>query len=213
MIARAHRLAHSGRAIGVEAREQQAGFHLRACHWQLVINRMQSAARDFERGKSAFPRSYGRAHFAQRFHDAFHGPAGERVVANQAAAERLRRQNTGEHADGGAGIPCVEVVGGRAQTVEAATVDGHIDALLVDGDAECAQAVERRVAVGSGGVIVDGGRALRNSRNHGVAVRDRFIAWEADGPGETLGPGDPLLHGESPIVARARRRIRSRAGG
>src|SRR5690348_702434 len=46
-----------------------------------------------------------RAHFSERADDAIHGPPGERFVAANAGVERLRREDSGEHADGGPELP------------------------------------------------------------------------------------------------------------
>ena len=50
-----------------------------------------------------------RAHFGQRLHDAPHGPARERFIAADARAKRLRGEDAGEHADGGAGVAGVQI--------------------------------------------------------------------------------------------------------
>src|SRR5579864_3449261 len=80
-------------------------------------------------------------------------------------------------------------------------MDADLGALLVYGDAQRAHAAKRRVAIGSRRVIVDLRLTFGNGSEHGIAVRDGLVAWQANGARDTLGRGNPLFHEEFPILA------------
>ena len=155
VIARRHRLADGGLALGEESGEQHARLHLRAGHGQRVIDGPEPGAVDFERRELVFARANLRAHFGQRPHDALHRPAGERLVPEDAGEEGLGGQDSAQHTDGGARIAGVEIGGGRAQSVESFALDPHFRAVNLHLDAERAHAAQRGVAIGARGVVVD----------------------------------------------------------
>ena len=137
VVARAHRLAHRSHALGEEPRQQHARLHLRARHRQRVIDRPQRRRPGSRAAGTARRAPRSRAPISrQRLHDALHGPARKRLVPRDPAAERLRRQDPGEHADGGAGVAGIEVRRRRAQPVEPPAADRHLRPALLDLDAE-----------------------------------------------------------------------------
>ena len=69
------------------------------------------------------------------------------------------------------------------------------------GNSERLNAAQRRVAVGSGRVVQKGGFSLRKRRDHREAVRDGFIAGEAQSTGQTPCGADSLSH-EFPLSQR-----------
>ncbi len=115
-----------------------------------------------------------------------HRPAPERVVAGDRRAERMRGEDAGEHAHRAAGIAGVED-GSRARAGRAAARPATVTRRpplrvardLLDGDAERPQAAQRRSAVGAGRIAVDGGGAVGDRRQQGVAVRNRLVAGRA----------------------------------
>ncbi len=64
-----------------------------------------------------------------------------------------------------------------------------------DLDPQRSHARQRGMAIGAGGVVAHARGALRNRRDHGVAMRNRFIAGQRDGAGDPRGGRDADLHG------------------
>jgi hypothetical protein len=109
MIARACGLRYRCPAFGEQPGVQHARLDLGAGHGQDVVDGAERAAFDLERRELALAGVNARAHLRKRRDDALHGPARKRFVSENPAAERLGRQNAGEHADGGAGIARVQI--------------------------------------------------------------------------------------------------------
>ena len=144
----------------------------------------QFRAMNFQRGEIIFARANVRAHFAQRADDALHGALLERSVAGQARGESLPGQNSGEETHGGAGISGIQ--GAPAAFQPAGAAAGYPDRILFDFyvGAQGAHALERAVAIRSGGKMTQFAGAFGEARQHGVAVRNRFI------PGKFYAAGD-----------------------
>ena len=82
-----------------------------------------------------------------------HGAAGERFVAADPRRKRLRRQDPGEHADGGAGVPRVEI---RGRFLERAAVTiTTVPSMPLDLRPQRRHAGQRRLAVRAGRIIGD----------------------------------------------------------
>ena len=101
--------------------------------------------------------------------------------------ERLSRQNARQHADSGTGITHVEILRRGAQPVEAFPVNGKLRSGTLDADSQRAHASQSGVAIGAGGIIRDPRIALGDGRNHGVAMRNGFIAGQRNAAGNGRG--------------------------
>ena len=129
MVARESTLGDRGHAFGEESRQQHGGFYLGAGHRHFVVDLVQARAANLERGEIVFARANVRAHLSQRRHHAPHRALLERRVAGQLRGECLTRQDSGEQAHRGAGIPRIQ----RAPTAfqSARTPAGYTHHVLI----------------------------------------------------------------------------------
>src|SRR5205085_10028882 len=104
---------------------------------------------------------------------------------------------------GGAGVSSIQVPRGLPQTVQTPASDYEANARALDPDAERPQTSQGGVAIRASGIVADQGFALRYSRDHGVPVRDGFIARQNYITGDRGRGGDALLHGTPILCARA----------
>ncbi len=195
VVAGTYRLDDHGFPFGEEAGEQDAGLDLRAGYGQFVLDGAERAAGDFERRKFVFAGLNLRAHLGQGLHDALHGPAAERFIAEDAAAKGLGGEDAGEHADGGSGIAGVESGGGLPQALKAASVHDEFGAGAFDLDAQCPHTTQRGMAICAAGVVGYARLALGDGGQHGVAMGDGLVAGQRDGTRDTRRGRDRFLHG------------------
>ena len=187
VVTRADLLTHGGDAVRVKSAEEHAAFHLGAHHGQRIVDGLEWAARDLERRKVLVATRDMGTHFGQRLHDAAHRPAGERLVATDARGERLGGEDTGDHADGAAGIARVEVCRRGLQAAKTPTLHGDAGAVFSDFDPHRLKAAEGGMTVLPGAVILELRGALGNGGKHAVAVRDGFVARKAEGAADVAG--------------------------
>ena len=117
VIARGLGFDDAGRAIGIKAREQDRGLHLRARHVEFVAGPAQGLpARDRDR-RSPVVGPDIRPHATQRRRDALHRPLHQRRVADQDRIERLPGEQACEQPHGRTRIAEIERVRGRPQSL------------------------------------------------------------------------------------------------
>jgi len=178
---------------GVEAGEQDSGLHLSAGHGHLVVNAVKMAAANLERRKIAVARLNFRAHLEERGYDALHGALLKRGIAGNPGGEILPAEDSGEQADGGAGIFRVEGAPRAFQAAEAAAGDFDGATLHFHIRAERLHAAERAVTIARGGKVAEFAGAFGKSGEHGVAMRNGFVAGKFEGAGEGLGGMNGLV--------------------
>ena len=132
------------------------------------------------------------AHLREGFADALHGAKGEGVVADEGEGVRVRGDEAGEHAHGGAGVAAVEWCGGLEEFACGAGDGDGLVGIVDDGGAEGLHAGEGGVGVGSGGEVGEARGACGDAGEHGVAVGDGFVAGEGDGALQSAGGADEL---------------------
>jgi hypothetical protein len=190
---------HAGRAAGIEAGEQDGGFHLRAGHRQRVVDAVQGrVAVDHDRRQPAAGID-ACAHLAQWTGDALHRPLHQRTVADQRGRHALPGQQAHRQAHGRAGVAHVERMRGGLQAAAAGAV--HTDDIVLralDAHAQRLQGGHRGEAVGA---VEEAGRlgdAFGQSAQHQRTVRDRLVAGHADGAVQMRGwfdqPGGCVCH-------------------
>ncbi len=99
VIAGADSFAHRRGALGLQAGEQDAGFHLRAGNRSRVVDALQRSAFEMQR-RVALGKREPRAHGFKRLANPLHWPARKGIVTGEREAARLRGQQAGEHAHG-----------------------------------------------------------------------------------------------------------------
>lgn len=176
VVAGADGFVDRGDAVGEEAGKKNGGLDLCAGSGRRVIDGVEIAAANFERGAAAIVATNIGAHLTKRVDDAAHGAATKRVVSGDNGAERLASEHTGEHADGRAGIFGVERFARLFQTGEARAGDVDSAVFGVNYDAEAAETFEGAAAVGGGGVVGDFAASFGERGDDGVTMRDGFIA-------------------------------------
>ena len=157
---------------------------------------MQNGAGNFERRELVLARADAGAHLGERQHDALHRPARQRFIANQAARKWLRRENTGNHADGRAGIAGIEIAGRLPQAVQPAAMYDELGANTFHVDAQRPDAAQRRVAVGAGRIVADARCPFGDGADESIPVRNRLIARQRDGAGNRRSGSDDLSHAD-----------------
>jgi hypothetical protein len=88
----------------------------------------------------------------------------------------VRRENPGEHAHRGSRVAAVERFLRHPEATKAAAVDVHGRAVAANRDAELREAVERRRAIGAGGVPCQGRGSLGERAEQCITMRDRLVA-------------------------------------
>src|SRR5271163_4806699 len=111
VVAGADGFGEAGGAVGLQTGEEDCGFYLRAWDGSVEVDGLEWAAVDGD-GGVAFDKIDLRAHLAEGFADALHGAEGEGVVADESEGVRVRGDESGEHAHGGAGVATVQWAGG-----------------------------------------------------------------------------------------------------
>ncbi len=92
--------------FGLEACEEDRGFDLCGGDGGVEVDGVERAAVDGD-GSVAFDEIDVCAHLREGLADALHGAEGEGVVADHGEGVRVRRDEAGEHAHGGAGVAAV----------------------------------------------------------------------------------------------------------
>src|SRR4051794_27595622 len=110
------------------------------------------------------------AHHPERFHDAPHRAAGQRLVADHHRREWLGRKNSGKHAHRGAGVSGVEWRRRRTELAQASSFYSDDVSAPADLDAEAAKTRERRLAVRAWSIIAQFGASVRECGQQRVAV-------------------------------------------
>ena len=115
-----HRLAHDGVAPGAQAGEKHARLDLGAGHRRRVVDAVQGAAADRERGQAALGAAVDRGpHPTERHGHAVHGPLRQRRVPGELRGPGPARHDAGQKAHGGARVAQVEGSARFVQDVEA----------------------------------------------------------------------------------------------
>ena len=134
-----------------------------------------------------------RPHAAERLGHALHRAGAERRVARQLELlSLLTREDPREQADEGAGIRTVDRPARRAEPAQALAEDPQcVVVVLVDGDPEGADRLDRRLGIGRAAEARDARLAVAQRAEQHGAVRDRLVAGHRDVPdeaGERLDP-------------------------
>ncbi len=177
-------------AFGEEAGEENGGFHLGAGHGHFVLNAMEMAAADFERGEIAFASLNLRAHLKEWGNDSLHGTLLERGIAGNSGGEVLAGEDAGEETDGGAGVFGVEGAPTTFQAAQAAAGDLDGGAFDFYFRAQGFHAAEGAVAIAGGGEMAEFAGAIGECGEHSVAMRDGFVAGKFQAAGEGAGGMD-----------------------
>ncbi len=90
-------------------------------------------------------------------------------------------EDAGEQPNGGAGIFRVEGARSGLETSQAMTSDADGGVVDFDRSAERFHAAKGAVAIASSGEIAKFGGAVGQGAEHGVAMRDGFVAGRLDG--------------------------------
>src|ERR1035438_6600348 len=119
------------------------------------------------------------AHPGQRLDDAPHGPARKGLVANQFRGERLAGDDARQHSHGRTGIATIERRVGAPQ-LRTESINHH-RALFVTLDVapQSVNASKSAGTISAGREILKPRPPSRHSREHGVAMRDGLVAWDA----------------------------------
>src|SRR3972149_6937493 len=126
-------------------------------------------------------------------------PAEEGAVAAEDGEERLRRQQAGQQAHGGAGVAALQHAVRLAESVPAAAADAQ--GRLVPPapiDAQGAEAVERGHAVSRSLEALDHRLAIGDSVEYGGALGARLLPGGNDGAANGSGRGGQALHRAPP---------------
>ena len=191
VIAGADGFGEAGGAVSLEAGEEDRSFDLRAGDGGVEVDGAERAAVDGN-GGVAFDEFDSRAHLAERLAYAFHRTEGEGVVADECEGVRVGGDQAGEHTHGRAGVAAVERRRGLLKFPGAA---GDLDGLVFfvdDGRAERFHACEGGVGIGPGGKVGEAGGAFCNAGQHGVTVRDGFVAGQGNRALKGAGGADRL---------------------
>jgi len=179
----------AGGAVGLEAGEEDGGFDLGAGDGGIEVDGMERGAVNSDRGV-ALDEVDPCAHQAERLADALHGAVGEGVVADEGEGVRMWGDEAGEHAHGGSRVAAIE---GCRGLLEFAGGAGYLDGLVFfvdDGCAEGFHACQGGAGVGTGREVGEAGGALREASQHGVTVRDGFVAREGKRALQSAGGAD-----------------------
>ena len=187
---------HAGFALRVQAGQQHGRLDLCAGHRRGEVDAMQRlAAMHLQRRRAVVLGIDPCAHLRQRAGDTAHRAAGQRLIADQRAVERLARQQAGQQAHAGAGIAAVQRC---LRCFQAVDTDAMHDALRRAGgfDAHTQLAEDAR---GGAGVLAfqeafDMRSAIGQRGEHHRAVRDRLVAGNGQAALQRLAlAGDPVL--------------------
>ncbi len=173
-------LADNGQPVGVEAGEDHATLNLGAGNRHVVLHAAQGTAVDGEGSVvAALPPDDAGAHGAQWADDTAHRTSPDLVRAGEKTGELLARQQSGEQANGCAGVAAVEHIIRLLQAVEAAPVDEQLGgALFLDIHAEATHDAHGLPAVAAVQEVGDAADAFGDGGKHDSAVADRFVAGD-----------------------------------
>ena len=180
------RLGHRGAASGVQASQQQAGFNLGTGHRHVVGHAGQALTTFDGQRRTTFRTGLDdRTHFTQRLGHAIHRAFGQRSITGQRGVERLRSQQAGEQAHGGAGVTHVQRAGRRFQAMQADAMDGHAAVVRAfDDHAHVAECLQRGQGIFAFEEAFDLGSAFSQRAQHDRTVRNGFVTGDADTSGQ-----------------------------
>jgi len=179
MVTRGHDFDDPGAARRVKSGQQHPAFDLGAWHLGFVGDAVQRSAVNRE-GRPALARVNECPHSDEWIDDPTHGPSLERTVAAHHRPKRVSRYDPREQAHGRSGIGGIEWPLRRLETTHATAENSHGGRPgLPNRDPEPSEAVERGRTVGPRGETGDGRLAVGECSQHGIAVRDGFIARNA----------------------------------
>ena len=213
MVARTRGLDDRRLAFGEQSGEQDGALHLGARDRKPVGDPRQRASLDNERGTLFLPLGgKPRAHFLERRNHAAHRALRQRRVACQPAPESLRREQAGHQPHRRAGVPAVDVFGGRLENAAVALDDDGARFGRFDGDPQLAHRAGRAAAVLALQAIGDRAAPVGNCREEDRAVRDAFVAGDSQLRFDrgAAADFDEILCGGLHSVSRARRVLASR---
>ena len=184
MIASADRLLDHRLAFGKQSRKQHARLHLRTRHLGPVMDRPQRTTMNFQWGALACARLDPCSHLRKRSHNARHRSPRKRVVSAQLAREWLAGKDATQHAHGRTGVSAIQYLRRSLQPRSDAMHFNRSVVVLraLPFAAEFGHAIERAGAIARRRKILKTTRALRNRRQHGVAVRNGLVSGDADDP-------------------------------
>src|SRR6185437_1512371 len=122
----------------------------------------------------------------QRLNDSRHRSPRKRFVATQLGYKFLASKNAAQHANGRTGVSAIERCAGPAQT-SALSVNDYRRPVTFPVHPERTDATQSAGTVGAGRKIIKFRRSLSNSAEHRIAMRNRFVAGQADRSGNTFG--------------------------
>ena len=178
VVPRHHGLDHLRLSRREQSRQQDRRLYLRTGHGKLILDRVERPSADFERRATALRRLDPGAHALQGNNNAGHRAARERLITLHHRTEALPRKDARKHAHRGAGIPRLQLhpVRRRLQPIQSPTMNLYGLTSHVNLHTQFLEAFERIPAVLAGGIPPNLGGSLGQSRDHGVAVGDGFVA-------------------------------------
>src|SRR5581483_4725385 len=186
MISRLNRFSNACRSFGEEASEKQRSFHLRAGHWQCVINSLELSPGDAKGGTLPFRRANLGSHFFEWLDDSPHWPARQRLVADQLGRELLPGKYAAEHPDSRTGVPAIKLVR-RSFKLRALPINRNRITDAFPLYAEPFQTLQGARAVCAGGKIFELGHAVNDGAEHGITVRNRLVSQQTQCAHKALG--------------------------
>ncbi len=146
-------LDDGGLPVREEAGEEHRRLHLRRGHGQLVVDRLERAARDDDR-RVAVRGLDVRSHAPQRLGDALHRASRQRLVADQLEPSVLPSEDPDKEAHERPRVAAVDRLLGRREPAQTGAVHGErVDVVLVHAHTERANGGDRRLGVGRSGRI------------------------------------------------------------
>ena len=188
MIPRGRRLAHPGNPVRMEPRQQDGALDLCARDLRLEIDGRWRPPAFYRERRPSIVGGNASAHSFEGDDHPFHGPPRQRLITDHRGREGVAGERPGQHPHRASGVPCVERRSRCAKPAQAATGDAKAQSLgrpprFFDRDAQGAQAIEGRSAVAAGRIPIDARRAVRESREQGIAVRDGLVTgWPYPSP-------------------------------
>ena len=196
VVAGRHRFDDRRHTLGVEARQQDRGLHLRGRNRQHVLDPVERVRSVDRERRASVRRCDARAHSRERLGDAVHRSRAERVVAGEDEGAVLACEDAGQQAQEGSRVAAIDRVAGRAQSPQADSVhDELVVRFLVNRDTERADRVERRLGVARAPELAHARLAVRQCADEERAVGDRLVPGNGYVPDERAGRLD--LHSSS----------------
>jgi hypothetical protein len=188
MIAGRRGLSHMSATEGLQPCEQNGRLHLRAGNGQRVVNGTHTGGSvDLDGGLAVVSLDVG-SHRAQRPGHALHGPAHQRLIADQRGVEPLGCEQAHEQADRRAGVPHVERGLGRSQSIGAYAVHenvpggpmGQLFLRPFNTNSKALQGTQGRQAILAGEKAGDLGIAFGDSTKHQRTMRYGLVTGDGE---------------------------------